>query len=365
MEEFNLISFDGTDIHCYMWNNVENPKAVVQIAHGMGEHCGRYDDFASFLNKNGYIVIAEDHRGHGKTCGYEKRGIVEGDSYNDTISDMIALTNNYAIKKYKLPVVLVGHSYGSFLSQGYIERNGDALAGVILSGSAYMNTAQVAFGRVVASIQNALCGGEKPANLIAKLSFGAYDKQFKEENQPFAWLTRDKEVVKKYIADEYCGAAFNMSIAFQKSFFYGMKTVYRPESLKAIPKELPVFIASGDMQDEAVEKSIPMADYGPVEEKLKRVASGMLEGHSIAQAAYDEELFEPTYGRMLLAGERSGNLENVLERLTDLLEENCSNEVDRLVGFVDPLLSGILMVTVGLSLLSVMLPLIGMMNSVG
>jgi len=128
---------------------------------------------------------------------------------------------------------------------------------------------------------------------------------------------------------------------------------------------LATFIASGDMQDEAVEKSIPMADYGPVEEKLKRVASGMLEGHSIAQAAYDEELFEPTYGRMLLAGERSGNLENVLERLTDLLEENCSNEVDRLVGFVDPLLSGILMVTVGLSLLSVMLPLIGMMNSVG
>ncbi|MBQ2083965.1 MAG: type II secretion system F family protein, partial [Firmicutes bacterium] len=79
---------------------------------------------------------------------------------------------------------------------------------------------------------------------------------------------------------------------------------------------LATFIASGDMQDEAVEKSIPMADYGPVEEKLKRVASGMLEGHSIAQAAYDEELFEPTYGRMLLAGERSGNLENVLERLT-------------------------------------------------
>ena len=91
----------------------------------------------------------------------------------------------------------------------------------------------------------------------------------------------------------------------------------------------------------------------------------MQEGHSIAQAAYNEELFEPTYGRMLLAGERSGNLEDVLERLTGLLEENCGNGVDRLVGFVDPLLSGVLMVTVGLSLLSVMLPLIGMMNSVG
>ena len=111
--------------------------------------------------------------------------------------------------------------------------------------------------------------------------------------------------------------------------------------------------------------SIAMTDCAPVEAKLKKCVERMEEGHSIAQAAYDEELFEPVYGRMLLAGERSGSMENVLERLTGLLEENCGNQVDRLVGIVDPLLSGVLMVTVGLSLLSVMLPLIGMMNAVG
>ena len=102
----------------------------------------------------------------------------------------------------------------------------------------------------------------------------------------------------------------------------------------------------------------------PLEEKLKSCARRMEEGHSIAQAAWDEKLFEPVYGRMLLAGERSGNMEQVLQRLTGLLEENCANLVDRLVGIVDPLLSGVLMLTVGLSLLSVMLPLIGMMNAV-
>ena len=127
---------------------------------------------------------------------------------------------------------------------------------------------------------------------------------------------------------------------------------------------LATFLASGEMQDEAVLNSLPMTDYGPVEEKLKRCILRMEEGHSIAQAAYDEELFEPVYGRMLLAGERSGNLENILQRLAQLLEENCTNLVERLVGIVDPLLSGVLMLTVGLSLLSVMLPLIGMMNSV-
>ena len=128
---------------------------------------------------------------------------------------------------------------------------------------------------------------------------------------------------------------------------------------------LTTFIASGEMQDEAVANSIPMTDCALVEAKLDRCVRAMEQGHSIAQAAYDEELFEPVYGRMLLAGERSGSLENVLERLTALLEENCGTLVDRLVGIVDPLLSGVLMVTVGFSLISVMLPLIGMMNSIG
>jgi len=128
---------------------------------------------------------------------------------------------------------------------------------------------------------------------------------------------------------------------------------------------LTTFLSAGEMQDDAVLDSLPMTDCRTVEEKLRRCVKSMEEGHSIAQAAYDEELFEPVYGRMLLAGERSGSMESVLQRLTTLLEENATSLVDRLVGIVDPLLSGVLMVTVGLSLLSVMLPLIGMMNSIG
>ena len=128
---------------------------------------------------------------------------------------------------------------------------------------------------------------------------------------------------------------------------------------------LSTFIASGEMQDEAVRSSIPMTDCKTVEDKLERCTARMAEGHSIAQAAYDEELFEPIYGRMLLAGERSGSLESILGRLTGLLEENSGALVDKLVGIVDPMLSGVLMATVGLSLLSIMLPLIGIMNSVG
>ncbi len=128
---------------------------------------------------------------------------------------------------------------------------------------------------------------------------------------------------------------------------------------------LATFLASGEMQDLAVLQSTEMVDCKPVESKLQRCCIKMEEGHSIAQAAYEEELLQPIYGRMLLAGDRSGNLEGVLQRLTRLLEEHCGDLVDRLVGIVDPLLSGVLMVTVGLSLISVMLPLIGMMSSIG
>ena len=128
---------------------------------------------------------------------------------------------------------------------------------------------------------------------------------------------------------------------------------------------LSMYIASGEMQDEAVHKSIPVTDCATVEAKLHRCEDRMKEGHSISQAAYEEELLEPVYGRMFLAGERSGSLEESLKRLSQLLKEHVTHKVDQLVGVVDPLLSGVMLLTVAVSLLSVMLPLIGMMNSIG
>ncbi len=128
---------------------------------------------------------------------------------------------------------------------------------------------------------------------------------------------------------------------------------------------LATFLASGEVQDIAVMESLKMTECQPVEEKVKKCILRMEEGHSIAQSAFEEQLFQPVYGRMLLAGERSGSLEPVLWRLAELLEEQCGARTDRLVGVVDPLLSGVLLVTVGISLLSVMLPLLGIMNSIG
>ena len=126
-----------------------------------------------------------------------------------------------------------------------------------------------------------------------------------------------------------------------------------------------VFLSSGEMQDEALLESIPMAEYEPVEKKLKDCAKRMEEGIGFAQAANDLNLYEPIYGRMLIPGERSGHMENALKRLSELLAEDCGNRIDRLTAFLEPLLSGVLMITIGVALLSAMLPLIGIMNSIG
>ncbi len=128
---------------------------------------------------------------------------------------------------------------------------------------------------------------------------------------------------------------------------------------------LTTYLVSGATQDLAMAESMNMVFHKQVEERIRRCAAKMEEGHGIAQAAYDERLFEPVYGRMLLAGERSGSLEEVLQKLTGLLEEHCMEMIDRLIGVVNPLLSGILILAVGFSLLGAMLPLIGIMNAVG
>ena len=126
-----------------------------------------------------------------------------------------------------------------------------------------------------------------------------------------------------------------------------------------------VFLASGEMQDEAMLNSLPMADYDPVTARLKNCARKMEEGIGFAQAANDMNLYEPIYGRMLIPSERSGHMDTALRRLIELLAEDCGNRIDRLINFVEPLLSGVLMITIAVALLSVMLPLIGIMNSIG
>lgn len=256
-------SFDKTILQCYLWNDVKNPKGVVQISHGMAEHARRYDAFAKFLNANGYIVFADDHRAHGMTSTKQSakgvRGYHKGDIFNDTVRDEIAITAHLK-ERFGLPVVYLGHSYGSMIGQRYVELPNES-AGAILCGSANMKGAVLSIGCAVANMQYALLGGEKPGKLLDKLSFGSYNAKFKKDKTAFAWLSRDKEQVRKYIFDEQCG--YVMSIAFFKYFFAGLKASYKSENLAGIDKNKPIAIFSGDKD--------PVGGAGKLVDKLYKM----------------------------------------------------------------------------------------------
>ena len=239
-------SFDGTVLQCYLWDNVRNAKGVVQISHGMAEHARRYDDFANYLNQNGFIVFADDHRAHGMTSTKQSakgvKGYHKGNMYFDTVQDECAITKMLK-DRYNLPVIYLGHSYGSMVGQRYIEECKD-YTGAVLSGSAMMKGAILSTGAAVANLQYKTLGGEKTGKLLDKLSFGNYNKPFKADKIPFAWLSRDKEQVKKYILDEQCGNV--MSIAFFKFFLCGLKESYKKENLAKIDVNKPIAIFSGE-----------------------------------------------------------------------------------------------------------------------
>lgn len=246
MKNEKFQSFDGTVIQCYLWDNVRNPKGVVQISHGMAEHARRYDDFANFLNQNGYVVYADDHRAHGMTSTKQStkgvKGYHKNDIFFDTVKDECAITAMLK-DRYGVPVIYLGHSYGSMLGQRYIEECKDYTAAV-LSGSAMMKGAILTGGAALAGLQYKLHGGEKTATFLDKMSFGSYNKPFKSEKVNFAWLSRDRETVKKYNLDEQCG--YVMSIAFFNFFLNGLKQSYTKQNLAKIDLNKPIAIFSGD-----------------------------------------------------------------------------------------------------------------------
>lgn len=126
-----------------------------------------------------------------------------------------------------------------------------------------------------------------------------------------------------------------------------------------------MFISSGEMQDEALKKSLPVVETAALKEKLERCIAKMEQGMSFSQTAYEEKLYDPINNRMLIPAERSGMLDSILQKILHSLRENNEVYVSRIANTIEPLLTGLLMIFIGLMLISLMIPLIGIMNSIG
>jgi alpha-beta hydrolase superfamily lysophospholipase len=233
------------EVFVHSWKDIENPKGVVQIFHGMAEHAARYADFAAFLNSAGFLVYADDHRGHGKTAGtVEELGYIGKDGFNKIVEDERLISIRIKREYPELPLLILGHSFGSFIAQEYITRYGREIAGVILSGTSMMDGPEVTAGKIIAWLQKTFTGERKKSKLIDKMGFGSYNKRIANPASTFSWLTRDEKIVKMYEDDPFCGTVFTAN--FYYYFFKGAGKLYKLEKLGEIPEALPVFIIGGD-----------------------------------------------------------------------------------------------------------------------
>ena len=243
MESFSLTASDGVDVACYRWL-VETPKAVIHIAHGMGEHAQRYDATAQALNAAGYSVYANDHRGHGVT-GAAQYGHMGGDGWNRVLADAYELNRLIAQNHPEHRRVLLGHSMGSMMSQLYITRYGHSIDALVLSGSpGFKAKFPSLLSSTMARFERWRLGPDKNSDLMQRALFGDANKPFDGEDATgFEWLSRDAAEVQKYVDDPACG--FVLSTGSLVDLFVGSNTTQQPETLAKIPKELPIYVFSG------------------------------------------------------------------------------------------------------------------------
>jgi len=243
-EEFSHIADDGKSIHVYRWSPEGAARATVLIAHGMAEHAARYARFASALCDAGYEVWAPDHRGHGKTASEGELGwLAESDGFRRVVEDLHGLALRIRRERPGAPLFLFGHSWGSFLSQGFIALYGDELAGCVLCGTAGSGGALVKAGRLVAAIGCACKGQRALAPLMNSMSLGSYNDAFKPTRTEFDWLSRDPAEVDAYVADPFCG--FLCTYGFYRDLLAGLSWVHDPATVARVPRSLPVFMIAG------------------------------------------------------------------------------------------------------------------------
>ena len=242
-QEFNYLSSNGsTLIHCVKWVP-ENPIGVIQIVHGITEHIDRYEEFANYMVNQGYIVIGNDHLGHGKSIITDKPKMFIGElgSWNYLVKDINTL---YEIitEEFKLPIYLIGFSLGSFVSRHYLIDYNPIYKKAILVGTGIQPNIVLNILKLIVKGEVKKIGVENTSKFIRELSFGTYNKQIKEAKTDYDWLTSSEEEINKYINDPLVGKDTTGSLFYE--LLDGMVYTSKLSNIKKL-KELPILLLSG------------------------------------------------------------------------------------------------------------------------
>ncbi len=245
MNSIRIKTDDGLNLNIFTQLTGNIPKANVLIVHGMAEHGARYEDFATFLNSKGFGVYIPDLRGHGKTAGsIENTGhFVDKNGWNIVLTDLRNVVSIILKKNSDIPLVLFGHSMGSLIARSYFEKYGESIHSLILSGTSYQPKMLIYGGLLICKIQQLFFGIKHRSRLLTKMSFGDFNKKFKNTITEFDWLSSNPEVAAKYIADPYCG--FTCTVGFFRDLLHGILSIQSKKHFKIFPKDKAIYIFSG------------------------------------------------------------------------------------------------------------------------
>jgi alpha-beta hydrolase superfamily lysophospholipase len=240
-----ITAADGETIELTSWLPDGEPSLIVHVMHGASEHLERYARIAGVLVASGYGVYAHDHHGHGRTAarsgsfGRRRRG-----GWEMIIADAHAVTEHVRARHPSARLVLFGHSMGSFIAQGYVERWGSELSGVVYSGSSH----GLEGGADLVPIldQMAETAPDAPSELFAAI-FAGFNAPFADEcTTGFEWLSRDQRQVAAYVADPWCGTGNPLSNGFVADMIRGMLATWDPAAEEVVTKDLPTLVIAGD-----------------------------------------------------------------------------------------------------------------------
>ena len=222
---FTFEGCGGDAIAAYCWSATDAPRAILQLAHGMGEHARRYPPALATILAQGYVLYADDHRGHGLTA---PSAAAFGDfgpaGFAGVVEDLAILTGIARKDHPGLPVFFLGHSLGSMLGQAYLLDHSSLIDGAALSGTVAVDQ---------------LVGIAEDPKGVALLN-----APFEPARTPFEWLSRDPAQVDAYIADPHCG--FSLTPGSMMSLFAQAARLADPEQLRRIRRDLPIYIFVGD-----------------------------------------------------------------------------------------------------------------------
>lgn len=249
-ENFTFLSTDKkTNIHAVKWTPDSGEyHAILQITHGMIEYIERYAQFAEFLTEQGYMVVGHDHLGHGQSVAtQEDWGYVGHPKPSDLlVEDMHKLRTLIQGENAEVPYFMLAHSMGSYMLRKYLTIHPEKLKGAIIMGTGMVPDSTTRIGMFTVKFLSIFRGWHYRSKFVANAAFGKPYRRYDLTGKTLSnsWLTKDEDIVKSYYSDPRC--TFRFTINGYQALFEAVLYDGQPENAAKIPKDLPLFIVSGE-----------------------------------------------------------------------------------------------------------------------